>query len=155
MGGNANHPCRKCKVGGTGKEKESDDIYEQFYSVCPISVTCHFQHPLILQQPGELRNAKEIRQNLEEQILRAMYGIDKDVATMQTDTGTKDKVAQYWIDTLLEKAKGMRQADPGRSVESVVNELAAWLKEQPGDKINPLLDIPGTCEASSVTVMSV
>ncbi|KAK0436128.1 hypothetical protein EV421DRAFT_1892448 [Armillaria borealis] len=113
MGGNANHPCRKCKVGGTGKEKESDDIYEQFYS------------------PGEPRNAKEIHQNLEEQILWAMYGIDKDVAAMQTNTGTKDKVAQHWIDTLLEKAK------------SIVNELTTWLKEQPGDKINPLLDIAG------------
>ncbi|KAK0463305.1 hypothetical protein IW261DRAFT_1554190 [Armillaria novae-zelandiae] len=125
MGGNANHPCRKCKIGGTAKEKETDEMYDQFYL------------------PGEPRNAKEIRQHLEEQILQAMYGVDKDVSTMQTNTGTKDKVTQCWIDILLEKAKILRQEDPKQSINSVDEELGTWLKEQPGDKINPLLDIPG------------
>ncbi|KAJ7207881.1 hypothetical protein GGX14DRAFT_567184 [Mycena pura] len=43
MGGNANHPCRKCHWGGTQKEKESAHLYHD----------CHF--------PGIARNATEIR----------------------------------------------------------------------------------------------
>ncbi len=62
---------------------------------------------------------------------------------MQTETGTKDKITQHWIDILLEKAKEMKKKDPDCALESVVDELCTWLKEQPGDKINPLLDIPG------------
>lgn len=60
---------------------------------------------------------------------------------MQTASGTKDKVAQHWIDILLEKAKAMKKGN--RTVEDVSRELHAWLAQQPGDKMNPLLSIAG------------
>lgn len=41
IGGNANHPCRKCKIGGTSQEKEQDELYHQFYSVRVLSPTFH------------------------------------------------------------------------------------------------------------------
>ncbi len=84
-----------------------------------------------------------------------MYGIDKDVASLQTETGTKDKVAQYWIDTLLEKAKALKHTDTNCSLDSIVNELSMWLKDQLGDKINPLLDIPGVWKFHNIDCMKV
>lgn len=62
---------------------------------------------------------------------------------MQTATGTKDKVAQYWIECLLTKAREMKSAEPGRSPEAIADELRRWLVLQPGDKINPLLSVAG------------
>lgn len=72
-----------------------------------------------------------------------MYGVQKDVSNLQTATGTKDKVAQYWIEILLKKSWQLKGDLPGRSSESIANELREWLKEQPGDKFNPLLSVVG------------
>lgn len=73
-----------------------------------------------------------------------MFGVEKTVTQMQTATGTKDKVAEYWIQILIAKARTMKAESPGRSPEEIAEELSAWLEKQPGDKINPLLDIAGT-----------
>ncbi|KAF8056083.1 hypothetical protein FPV67DRAFT_1732296 [Lyophyllum atratum] len=125
MGGNANCGCRKCKAGGPHEHTESDEGYHSLFFA------------------GIARSADETRQQLERQIDLAMYGVEKPVQEMQTATGTKDKVAQYWIEILLKKAREMKSEQPGRSAESVADELREWLKEQPGDKINPLLSIAG------------
>jgi hypothetical protein len=65
------------------------------------------------------------------------------VKTMQTDTGTKDKVAQHWIDIVSKKASEMHKATPSLSAESIAANLRTWLFNQPGDKFNPLLSFPG------------
>jgi len=72
-----------------------------------------------------------------------MYGVKKPIEAMQTATGVKDKVAEHWIQLLLKKAKELQNTNPGRSHESIAEELRLWFKEQPGDKINPLLSMPG------------
>lgn len=72
-----------------------------------------------------------------------MYGVEKPISDNQTATGTKDKVAQYWIDILLAKSRKMKSDSPGRSAESIADELRIWLSNQPGDKINPLLTVVG------------
>ncbi len=94
-------------------------------------------------QEGVFRNAQEIRDEIQKQIRQAMYGVDKSVGDMQTASGIKDKVAQHWIEQLLAKAKELKKAQPDRSLDSIVEELQKWLDDQPGDKINPLLDIAG------------
>jgi hypothetical protein len=33
IGGNGNYPCRKCGIGGSQKEKETDKGFEQFFEV--------------------------------------------------------------------------------------------------------------------------
>ncbi|KAJ7862550.1 hypothetical protein B0H13DRAFT_1900035 [Mycena leptocephala] len=66
-----------------------------------------------------------------------MYGVEAPILKLQTATSVKDKVAQYWINILLEKARQMKASD------SVAEDLQKWLDEQPGDKVNPLLDIAG------------
>ncbi|PBK87892.1 hypothetical protein ARMGADRAFT_1047540 [Armillaria gallica] len=81
--------------------------------------------------PADNPQQSEEASNIE-QILCSMYGINKDVASLQTKTGTKDK-----------KVKALKHTDPNCSLDSIVNELSTWLKDQLGDKINLLLDIPG------------
>lgn len=78
-----------------------------------------------------------------------MYGVEKPISDMQTATGTKDKVAQYWIERLLTKSREMKRAQPDRSSESIADELKRWLILQPGDKINPLLSVAGKCYHSA------
>ena len=70
-----------------------------------------------------------------------MHGVAKHVEQMQTDTGTKDKFAQQWIEILLRKARKMKTDDPKRSADSIVSELLDWYTAQPGDKFNPLLSL--------------
>ncbi|KAJ6615575.1 hypothetical protein B0H10DRAFT_2164804 [Mycena sp. CBHHK59/15] len=125
MGGNANCGCRRCKAGGPHEVTESDEGY-------------HAMH-----YAGVPRLAAETKKTLEDQIDLAMYGIEAPITRLQTATGVKDKVAQYWIDILLKKAREMKANNPGHSVESIKEELQGWLSEQPGDKVNPLLDISG------------
>ncbi|KAF8994931.1 hypothetical protein BDZ89DRAFT_1096970 [Hymenopellis radicata] len=125
IGGNGNCPCRKCKWGGPTEYRESDAGYD----------ASHYS--------GTLRDAAEIKENLRKQLKQAMYGFAKPVQLLQTATGTKDKITQEWIDVLIAKAKEMQAKDPKSSPEEIATLLEKWLDEQPGDKMNPLLDIAG------------
>jgi hypothetical protein len=69
----------------------------------------------------------------------AMRGFSTPIENLQTATGTKDKIAQHWIEILLKKARQMKADDPSHSTDEIAAELAQWFKEQPGDKVNPLL----------------
>ncbi|KAJ7474227.1 hypothetical protein FB451DRAFT_1351527 [Mycena latifolia] len=125
MGGNANYGCRRCMAGGPHEHTESDEGY-------------HSMH-----YAGLPRFAAQTKKTLEEQIRLATYGVEAPISKLQTATGVKDKVAQYWINILLEKARQMKVDKPGRNADSIATELQTWLENQPGDKINPLLDIAG------------
>ncbi|KAJ7835357.1 hypothetical protein B0H14DRAFT_3109979 [Mycena olivaceomarginata] len=125
MGGNANCGCRRCKAGGTHLETESDEGYHAIHYA------------------GLPRFAAQTKSVLEEQLRLAMRGVEAPILKLQTKTGVKDKVAQYWIDILLEKARKIKGDSPERDIESIAEELQVWLDEQPGDKVNPLLDIAG------------
>ncbi|KAJ7690611.1 hypothetical protein B0H14DRAFT_2420329 [Mycena olivaceomarginata] len=125
MGSNANFPCRKCHWGGTQIEKETEEKYHQ----------CHLA--------GAARDAAEIRKNLEEQLRLSMLGDPKPITEHQRATGTKDKITQHWITILLSKAKTMKAENRQRKQDDIASELKTWLDAQPGDKMNPLLDIVG------------
>ncbi|THU97830.1 hypothetical protein K435DRAFT_721412, partial [Dendrothele bispora CBS 962.96] len=127
MGGNANYPCRKCNVGGPSEHVQSDEGY----------------HSLYLAIDDISRSATETRTRLINQMKIATKGVQKSVSDMQTATGTKDKITEYWIEILLQKAKEEKKKDPSKSVQEVTDTLERWLEEQPGDKMNPLLDIAG------------
>ncbi|KAJ3803923.1 hypothetical protein F5876DRAFT_71048, partial [Lentinula aff. lateritia] len=90
---------------------------------------------------GVARSAAQTRERLASQLKAATLGVKSDVIEMQWKTGTKDKVAQYWINILLEKSNKMKKESPDLSADEITTILEAWLNEQPGDKINPLLDI--------------
>jgi hypothetical protein len=68
-----------------------------------------------------------------------MHGYLKPVEALQTATRTKDKITQHWIEILVAKAQQMKSDEPGRTRDDIAEELGKWYKDQPGDKINPLL----------------
>ncbi|KAJ7189318.1 hypothetical protein GGX14DRAFT_580795 [Mycena pura] len=126
MGGNANYPCRKCHWGGNQQEKETAAIYHN----------CHFV--------GIARSAAEIRASLEQQLdLACTSGDLTSVEKFQRSCGTKDKITQYWIEQIVAQAHAIKEQEPGCSKVEITTRLRSWLDDQPGDKMNPLLDITG------------
>ncbi|KAJ7918581.1 hypothetical protein B0H13DRAFT_2434969 [Mycena leptocephala] len=124
IGHQGNYFCRRCLVGGTNEEKECPDGYHSFY------------------EAGRPRNVEDIRRCVLSQISLATYGVASRVDALQTSTGTKDKIAQHWIDILIEKSREMQASTPGRSVDEISNELLVWLAEETDEPYNPLLDLP-------------
>ncbi|KAJ7937998.1 hypothetical protein B0H13DRAFT_2302086 [Mycena leptocephala] len=58
--------------------------------------------------------------------------------------GTKDKIAQHWIDILIQTAHETRAASPGRNIDEISNEFLIWLSKETNEPYNPLLDLPYT-----------
>ncbi|KAJ7133713.1 hypothetical protein C8R43DRAFT_895024 [Mycena crocata] len=116
--------CRRCHVGGSHEERECPNGYHAFYEA---------------SQP---RSVQEIRSCVLSQLRLATYGVAAPVIALQTATGTKDKIAQHWIDILIPKAREMHAETPSRSVDDISNALLAWLNEQTDQPYNPLLDLP-------------
>ncbi|KAJ6610166.1 hypothetical protein B0H10DRAFT_2293750 [Mycena sp. CBHHK59/15] len=124
IGHQGNHFCRRCKVGGTNDEKECPNGYHSFY------------------ETGQPRNVEEIRSCVLTQIRLATYGVAAHVDALQTETGTKDKIAQHWIEILIQKSREMQVETPGRLVDDISTELLIWLSNETDQPYNPLLDLP-------------
>ncbi|KAJ7208195.1 hypothetical protein GGX14DRAFT_365577 [Mycena pura] len=126
IGCNANFPCRKCVWGGTTINKTSEKIFHD----------CHL--PLNIK-----RSATQIRNQLLEQLRLATRGDLKTIKESWTATGTKDKVTVYWIEQALAEFASVRAREPAASIDEISAHVQTWLDAQPGDKMNPLLDITG------------
>ncbi|KAJ6620123.1 hypothetical protein B0H10DRAFT_2163604 [Mycena sp. CBHHK59/15] len=124
IGHQGNYFCRRCLVGGTNEEKECPDGYHSFY------------------QAGQPRNVEDIRNCVLSQLSLATQGVASHVEALQTSTGTKDKIAQHWINILIQKSREMQAASPARSVDEISNELLVWLAKETDQPYNPLLDLP-------------
>ncbi|KAJ7504030.1 hypothetical protein B0H11DRAFT_1710405, partial [Mycena galericulata] len=124
IGHQGNYFCRRCGVGGTNEEKECPEGYHSFY------------------ETGRPRNVEDIRNCVLSQLSLATYGVASRVEALQTSTGTKDKIAQHWIDILIPKAREMQAASSGRSADDISTALLVWLAEQTDQPYNPLLDLP-------------
>ncbi|KAJ7644882.1 hypothetical protein FB45DRAFT_735642 [Roridomyces roridus] len=123
IGHQGNYFCRRCKVGGTAEERESCNGYHAYY------------------EAGQPRNVEEIRNLVLEQIRVASYGVGTHVDHLQKSTGMKDKIAQHWIDILIDKAREMQAESPSRNVDEISSELLRWLPTQTDQPYNPLLDL--------------
>ncbi|KAJ3792295.1 hypothetical protein GGU11DRAFT_693704, partial [Lentinula aff. detonsa] len=121
-----NFPCRKCMVGGTYEETEKPEGYHSFF--CGAD--------------SVRRSATQIKNELNNQLKAAMTGVEATVTRMQTASGTKDKITQRWIVELIARARKYKE-DTNLSDEQIAAELQQWLDSQPGEKMNPLLDIAG------------
>ncbi|KAJ6613813.1 hypothetical protein B0H10DRAFT_2165219 [Mycena sp. CBHHK59/15] len=131
IGHQGNYFCCVCKVGGTKEEKESPEGYRTFYEFI-----------ILCRRRGAPRNVEEIRSCVLEQLRLATRGVAAHVEALQTSTGTKDKIAQHWIDLLIPKSREMQTADPRQPVDEISNELLVWLGKQTDQPYNPLLDLP-------------
>ncbi|KAJ7280031.1 hypothetical protein C8J57DRAFT_1712078 [Mycena rebaudengoi] len=108
IGGKGNHFCRKCQVGGTQKEKETNDGYHALF------------------EAGVPRTKEIIIEELEKQVRLACTGVAKSVKDSQTETGIKDVYTQYWIDDLIARYKDFKKQEPDRSDQSIQRELVGW-----------------------------
>ncbi|KAH9910220.1 uncharacterized protein B0H18DRAFT_1090055 [Fomitopsis serialis] len=93
IGLHGNMWCRRCKLGGSEKERETDQNYHAHFDV----------------DPNNLRTAQQTRDDVLTQIRLAALGVKKDVTQRQTETGTKDKLAEHWIKILLDRARDEQQ----------------------------------------------
>ncbi|EIN03386.1 hypothetical protein PUNSTDRAFT_37895, partial [Punctularia strigosozonata HHB-11173 SS5] len=125
IGGAGNCKCRKCKVGGTKREKEGLEVYHSLF------------------EGGEPRTAQDTLREVWIQLEKACEGVMLPVKERQTETGVKDAYAQHWVEQLIARFKQMHAEDPARSRESIVQELKVWLHEHAHDVLNPFLTMPG------------
>ncbi|KAJ7829680.1 hypothetical protein B0H14DRAFT_2593909 [Mycena olivaceomarginata] len=91
---------------------------------CTRSTLLLFCRPS-LPETGTPRNVEDIRSCVLSQLRLATFGIASRVEALQTAMGTKDKIAQHWIDILIPKA-----------------QLLIWLSTQTDQPYTPLLDLP-------------
>ncbi|KAJ3782266.1 hypothetical protein GGU10DRAFT_275927 [Lentinula aff. detonsa] len=125
MGGNSNHPCRKCKVGGSFQETETADGYHCFFC----------------DNESIRRSAEEIKAELSKQLEVAKSGVQARVSELQTESGIKDKITEVWIEKLIIQARAYKaQKLPEAEISA---RLTDWIEKEPGEKMNPLLDITG------------
>ncbi|KAJ7269179.1 hypothetical protein C8J57DRAFT_1609392 [Mycena rebaudengoi] len=125
IGGKGNCFCRKCLVGGTQKEKATNEGYHALF------------------EAGVPRSKEQILLELEKQVKLACSGVIKHVKDSQTSTGVKDTYTQFWIDQLISRFKEMRRNDPDRSVQHVQEELIQWTIDNRGKIYSPFLTMKG------------
>ncbi|KAI0688378.1 hypothetical protein BC835DRAFT_1284746 [Cytidiella melzeri] len=87
IGVKGNRNCRRDTVRGADAEKETDEGYEALY------------------HPGTPRNADDTACVIREQLRVACRGNKDAVQSIQTRTGVKDKLAQFWVEHLLASAR--------------------------------------------------
>jgi hypothetical protein len=88
IGGKGNCFCRKCRVGGTQKEKATDEGYHALFEVFIFShIGPRLKYP---DKAGVPRTKEYIILELEKQVKLACSGVIKPVKALQTETGVKD-----------------------------------------------------------------
>lgn len=144
IGAKGNFYCRKCNVGGTQKNKETDEgFHSLFYVLC-----LHFQQLPIANcslffQPGEPRSSAETLAGVKNQVKLACLGVTAHVKDAQTNSGIKDAFTQSWIDDLIGRARVMQKAHPTRPVAEIQAELMVWANDHEDKIYNPFLTLEG------------
>ncbi|TFK31456.1 hypothetical protein BDQ12DRAFT_701562 [Crucibulum laeve] len=136
---NSSANCRYDTAGGTKEYKETNEGYNSLFNT------------------GTPRTPFSTVQIIEEQIQVACLGVQDAVQIIQTCTGTKDKIAQFWIDKLIPmarekqklrfqaltsdahlnnpKLKGAELDAAKLAIKKEIQvDLMAWLVKQPPDR---------------------
>ena len=158
IGGNGNLNCIRDKSGGTKEQKESDAGYHALFAVC-ITITLDiYATKSNSLKPGEMRRTVvETVQIIQHQIHLACEGVACRVTEFQTETGIKDRTAQYWIDQALERSsklirkrtngsetqdprlKGKLEPGEQKQIKATIQsetaaEVYRWVIEQPPER---------------------
>ncbi|KAJ2922664.1 hypothetical protein H1R20_g14407, partial [Candolleomyces eurysporus] len=125
IGGGGNFPCRKCMVGGTVKDKSTDDGF----------------HNLFKQQPGIPRSVDKTLSNVKEQVQAACKGVAVAVTKKQKETGVKDSYTQFWIERLIEWSRERQKRGDGQSLDEIEAELMSFVEAHSDAVYNPFLTL--------------
>ncbi|KAF8153401.1 hypothetical protein B0H34DRAFT_754825 [Crassisporium funariophilum] len=125
IGGNGNHPCRKCDVGGSQKDKETDEGFHKMFLA------------------GNARSAEQTLAAVEDQVKAACLGVAQTVKNLQSESGIKDAYTQSWIDALIELARNTQKAHPARSTSEIQAELMIWVNHNKVAIYNAFLTLEG------------
>ncbi|KAI9064035.1 hypothetical protein FKP32DRAFT_1714529 [Trametes sanguinea] len=125
IGGKGNRLCRKCDVGGTTLEKETNEGFHALFT------------------PGTPRTKDGVLRELRAQYELACLGVEKAVRNRQTETGIKDAHSQPWIDDLIRRARRMKKDFPSRTDREIQAELMSWVDANAGHIYNPFLTLQG------------
>ncbi|KAJ7841739.1 hypothetical protein B0H14DRAFT_3086730 [Mycena olivaceomarginata] len=125
IGGKGNCMCRKCRVGGTQKDKASDTGYHALF------------------EAGVPRTKELILGELKKQVKMACSGVIKHVKDLQTETGVKDVYTQFYIDGLISRFKSIRKDEPNRTVEDIEAELIQWTVDNGDNIYSPFFAMKG------------
>ncbi|KAJ7436399.1 hypothetical protein FB451DRAFT_1344639 [Mycena latifolia] len=117
--------CRRDLTGGTKEEQETDAGYHSLYS------------------PGEPRDSEGTIQVIRWQVWTACLGHKKNLDATYSQTGVKDKIAQFWIHKLLEMAKNQQEMDARAAVKEEISlkiqkDLWDWVVQQPPESFAKL-----------------
>lgn len=97
--------CVRGKAGGDKEERESDEGYHALFGVSSHYVVDTELAEIWRDQPDEeKRTAQGTTDTIARQIRLACRGVAQTVADLQTETGIKDKTAQFWISRALERS---------------------------------------------------
>lgn len=142
IGGKGNCFCRKCRVGGTQKDKATDEGYHALFEVCAFCLPLNQVLTRSLEA-GVPRTKEQILEELQKQVKLACSGVIKPVKDSQTETGVKDAYTQYFIDQLISRFKEMRKDEPDRDVKEITTELIQWTVDNRDQIYSPFLKLKG------------
>ncbi|KAJ7035837.1 hypothetical protein C8F04DRAFT_1340815 [Mycena alexandri] len=125
IGAKGNFFCRKCKAGGSDKDKEENTCFHSLFS------------------PGEPRSKDKILTELKNQVKLACSGVAQPIKNAQTDTGIKDAYTQHWIKYLLDEFQRKKQEDPERSSDEIEEELIQWTLDNEDKIYSGFLTVDG------------
>ncbi|KAF8193520.1 hypothetical protein K438DRAFT_2131595 [Mycena galopus ATCC 62051] len=131
IGGKSNCLCCKCRVGGTQREKATDEGYHALFEAS------------IEYMPGAPRTKESILEELRKQVKLACSGVIKHVKDSQTETGVKDAYTQFYIDELLSRFKELKKEEPNRTVDEIESELLQWTVDNKDTIYSPFLTLKG------------
>ncbi|PPR08199.1 hypothetical protein CVT24_001412 [Panaeolus cyanescens] len=134
IGGKGNHPCRKCEIGGSQKDKETDEGFHALFSA------------------GPPRSAEQTLIRINDQIETACLGVAAKVKEKQTEHGIKDAFSQSSIDHLIVRARLLKKENPQRSLQEIQAELMEWVSAHQTEIINPFLTLKGFDAAKDTPV---
>ncbi|KAJ7021232.1 hypothetical protein C8F04DRAFT_1273994 [Mycena alexandri] len=125
IGAKGNFFCRKCKVGGSDKDKETNECFHSLFF------------------PGESRSKDKILTELKNQVKLACSGVAQPIKNTQKDTGIKDAYTQHWINYLLDEFQRKKEDDPERTSDEIQEELVQWTLDNEDKLYSGFLTLDG------------
>ncbi|KAJ7711067.1 hypothetical protein B0H16DRAFT_1480617 [Mycena metata] len=135
IGPKGNFFCRKCKVGGSDKDKEVNE----FSSSSPVLILVNETNSPENHDP----RTRFCLTELKNQVQLACSGVAQPIKKAQTDTGVKDAYTQHWISYLLNEFERKQQEDPQRSSVKIQEELVQWTLDNEDKIYSGFLTVDG------------